>query len=175
MERTALLILNAQQEFIDRHPHHRKKLLERLDALVQTARKSKIDVLYIQRSDKDLVEGTAAWALAAPLCVGEGETVLHAAHHSAFRDTALREHLDARGIRTLIVAGLQTEYSIDTTCKVAAEYGYSVIIPAGATSTYNSCFSRARALIEYYEEGIWAGRDAAVLPFDDVVKQMKTP
>ncbi|MFI3169127.1 MAG: isochorismatase family protein [Faecalibacterium sp.] len=172
MERTAVLILDVQNALIQKHPYHPKKFLERMGALVDAARANKIEVIYLQQTDKERPEGSEAWALAAPLSPLPEEKCFKKHFSSAFHESSLREYLDSRDIRTLILAGLETEYSVDATCKVAYEYGFSVIIPAQGTTTFDTCFAQAKRTIAFYEEAIWAGRYAAVLPFKDVLKQM---
>ncbi len=172
MNRTAVLILDVQNALIEKHPYHPKKFMERMTALIDAARANKTEVIYLQQTDKERPEGSEAWALAAPLAPLPTEKTFQKKCSSAFRETGLKEYLDSRGIRTLILAGLETEFSVDTTCKIAAEYGYSVIIPAQGTTTFDSCFARAKQTIAWYEEGIWAGRYAAVLPFKEVLKQL---
>ncbi len=172
MERTAVLILDVQHGLMEKHPYHRKKFIETITQLIDGARQNKTEVIYLQQTDKELPEGSEAWALAAPLAPLPHEKVFQKQYGSAFRESPLKAYLDANGIRTLILAGLETEYSVDATCKVAFEYGYSVLIPAGGTTTFDTCFSRAKQTIAWYEEGIWAGRDAAVLPLKNLLKQL---
>ncbi len=174
MEHTAVLILDTQNALIKKHPYHTKKFLERMGALVETARTNKTEVIYLQHTDKERPEGSEAWAVAPAIAPLPEEKIVCKYFSSAFRESELREYLEARGIRTLILAGLETEYSIDTTCKVAYEFGFSVIIPAQGTTTFDTCFARAKQTIAFYEEAIWAGRYAAVLPFKDVLKQLAT-
>ncbi len=172
MEHTAVLILDVQNASIEKHPYHPKKFLARMEALIDTARANKTEVIYLQHTDKERPADSEAWALAAPLAPLPEEKTFCKHFSSAFRESGLREYLEEREIRTLILAGLETEYSVDTTCKVACEFGFSVIIPAQGTTTFDSCFARAKHTIAFYEEVIWAGRYAAVLPFQDVLNQL---
>lgn len=172
MESTAVLILDVQNALLKKRPYHPKKFLERMQTLIDGAHANRTEVIYLQQTDKERPEGSEGWALAAPLAPLPEEKVFLKRFSSAFRETALQEYLAERGIRTLILAGLETEFSVDTTCKVAAEYGYSVIIPSQCTTTFDTCFARAKHTIQYYEEGIWAGRYAAILPLKDVLKQL---
>jgi len=54
----------------------------------------------------------------------------------AFHQTNLAGVLAARGIDRLVLAGMQTEYCIDTTCRRACSQGYQVVLAADAHSTY---------------------------------------
>ncbi len=172
MEHTAVLILDVQNALMEKHPYHPKKFLERMEALIDTARLNNTEVIFLQHTDKERPEGSEAWQIAAPIAPLPEEKTMLKHFSSAFRESELRKYLQERGIRTLILAGLETEYSIDVTCKVACEFGFSVIIPAQGTTTFDTCFGRAKQTIAFYEEAIWAGRYAAVLPFKEVLKQL---
>ena len=52
----------------------------------------------------------------------------------AFHETNLHSELESRGIRKLVIAGLQTEYCIDTTCRRASSLGYDIILVENAHS-----------------------------------------
>ena len=72
-------------------------------------------------------------------------------------------------ITDLILMGMQTEYCIDATCKAAFELGYGVVIPTGATTTYDNEFMSGEATVRFYEEKIWAGRFADLMPAEAVL------
>ena len=67
---------------------------------------------------------------------------------------------------------MQTEYCIDTTCKVAFEYGYRLIIPQNTTTTYDNQMFSGETLIKYYEHEIWANRFAQVIPVSKVIEKL---
>jgi nicotinamidase-related amidase len=46
----------------------------------------------------------------------------------AFHKTNLHQKLKSKGIEKLVIAGLQTEYCIDTTCRRAYSLGYEVVL-----------------------------------------------
>lgn len=71
----------------------------------------------------------------------------------------------------LVLAGLQTEYCIDATCKAAFEHGYEVIIPRGTVTTFDNDFCLGEDLTKYYEERIWNHRFVEVLPVVEVVAE----
>ena len=87
----------------------------------------------------------------------------------------MKEYLDGKGIGTIILVGMQTEYCIDTTCKVAFEYGYKVIIPRGATTTFDNPPIAAAALCEFYENKVCGGGFAEVLPAERVLNRHDFP
>jgi nicotinamidase-related amidase len=65
-----------------------------------------------------------------------GEPVIHKKVNSAFIGTDLKARLDAEGIRTVVIAGLITQYCVSTTARMAGNYGYHTIVIADATAAF---------------------------------------
>jgi len=80
--------------------------------------------------------------------------------------------LTGKGINTLILVGMQTDYCIDTTCKVAFEYGYEVIIPRGANSTVDQGLMTGQQIHDYYVDKIWDKRFAQVVEMDEMMRKL---
>lgn len=58
--------------------------------------------------------------------------------NSAFYGTPdLADWLDARGIRQVVVAGIQTNMCVETTARMAGNLGYEVLVPLDATHTFD--------------------------------------
>ena len=68
----------------------------------------------------------------------------------SFHETNLHHQLGLRGIKKLIIGGLQTEYCIDTTCRRAVSLGYYVILVQDAHSTWDSPYFTAQQIIEHH-------------------------
>src|SRR5690348_8081219 len=147
---TALLILDAQVNMFDAALYDGAALLERLRTLLDRARTAQIPVVFVQNSggpgDPD-EPGTAGWALHPALPVEPADLVIEKRNPDAFEGTSLQQELAARGIRALVVAGMQTELCIDATCRRAAALGYDVTLVADSHSTFNSSSLRAADII----------------------------
>ena len=83
------------------------------------------------------------------------------------KETGLKEYLDQQGIEQLVLCGMQTEYCVDTSVKVGFEYGYKLVIPEGAVTTFDGEDIPAETLNEFYEN-IWAERFADVLDYKSI-------
>jgi nicotinamidase-related amidase len=71
---------------------------------------------------------------------------------SCFRDTELQQQLKQKGIKRLIIAGMKTEFCVDTTCRAAAEQGFAaVLIPDAHTTVDNGYFS-AQQIIDHHNK-----------------------
>ncbi len=66
----------------------------------------------------------------------EGEPVLVKTSRNAFTTTNLAQVLTERGIRQIVVCGIQTEQCCETTARLAADLGYAVTFVTDATATF---------------------------------------
>jgi len=87
--------------------------------------------------------------LVAPV---EGDVVVQKKTPDAFHETNLHHELESRGIKKLIIAGLQTEYCIDTTCRRAFILGYDAILVRDAHSTWDSPLLTAQQIIGHHNQ-----------------------
>jgi nicotinamidase-related amidase len=65
----------------------------------------------------------------------EDEAVVDKRHSSAFQDTTLHERLQRSEIDTLVIAGMQTEYCVDSARRAAAANGYRVVLASDGHTT----------------------------------------
>jgi nicotinamidase-related amidase len=65
-------------------------------------------------------------------------------------------------VDTLILVGMQTEYCIDTTCRVAFEMGYRVVVPEMTNTTCDNGELGAKQIYEYHNRRIFVDRFAAL-------------
>lgn len=172
MRDIALLVVDVQKGLIDDHPYREIELLEEICALIGRARANEVEVLYVRHCEDDpkgLFPGSPAWQVHPAIAPLEGERVFDKRFSSAFKDTGLGEYLRDKGLKTLVISGMQTEYCIDATLKSAFERGYKVYMPEGGSTTYDNRLFTADRLVEYYEKDIWNGRFADVLPLDEAL------
>jgi nicotinamidase-related amidase len=60
--------------------------------------------------------------------------------------------LKSKNVRKLVVAGLQTEYCVDTTCRRAYSLGYEVVLVRDAHRTWDSGNLSASQIIDHYNK-----------------------
>jgi nicotinamidase-related amidase len=68
---------------------------------------------------------------------GPEELVIEKSVPSLFHDTPADARLRARGIRTLVLAGVATEQGIDFTSRHALAHGYFVVVAEDAVGSYS--------------------------------------
>lgn len=135
-------------------PYKDKELIESINQLIAKARISSTPVIFIQHNDngKDslLRSNTDGWLIHPAVENLEEDIYIQKNHPDSFQDTRLQKELESRGIRTLFITGLQTEYCIDTTCRSAYNLGYEVILIEDGHSTYDSEYLSAEQIINHH-------------------------
>lgn len=155
MSDTALLIIDMQVgNFSEPDPVYTgDELLARVKNLIVRARAAQRQIVYVQNSggsgDPD-EHGTPGWEIHPSIAPVEGDVVIQKRTPDAFHETKLHHELRSRGIEKLVIAGLQTEYCIDTTCRRAFSLGYDVVLVKDAHSTWNSPHLTAQQIIEHH-------------------------
>ena len=75
----------------------------------------------------------------------------------AFYQTTLKVELAAKDIEQLVIAGIQTDYCVDTTCRRATSEGYPVTLVSDAHSTWGDSGLSAQQIIDHHNQvlGNW--------------------
>lgn len=176
MSNTVLLVVDVQTALIEGHPYNERNVVDNIKRLISAARDNGKEVIYVRHDDgkgEELEYGNAGWQIYYELTPYNNEKLFDKRYNSAFLKTGLKEYLDSRGIDTIILVGLQTEYCIDTTCKCAFEYGYKIIIPEETNTTFDNRYLSGKDLYEFYNYTIWNKRFASVLSVEQVIGIMK--
>ncbi len=177
MSKTALLIIDVQEcNFADAEPVYRgSELLANINTLVTRARAAGVLVIYVQHcGEKGAIDepGTAGWEIHAAVHPVKGDIIIRKHHPDAFQDTDLRDELESRSVRKLVIAGIQTEYCVDTTCRRAYSLGYNVTLVTDAHSTWDSDQLSAAQIIAHHNEvlGGWFAelKETDEIQFNDI-------
>ncbi len=151
--KTALLLIDVQQGMFGPNEvcHEPERLLANAANLLARARAAGVPVFHVQHCEESgFVPGSPPWQIRPEVAPREGEPVTEKWACSSFYDTRLDERLRAGGIGRLLIAGLQTEFCIDTACRVAQSLGYKVTLAADAHSTMDSPTLKADQIIHHH-------------------------
>ena len=144
-------------------PELQDRVLSNITVLLRKARSSGTPVFFIQHDGPKghpLEAETAAWAIHPAILPLSGEPVIRKKASDSFFETRLAEELKAGEISHLIIAGAQTEYCVDTTCRRAVTLGYDVALVADAQLTADSSVLTAAQIIAHHNlllDGFAAG------------------
>lgn len=174
MEKTALMVIDVQNTLVSANPFAFDEIIGNVKKLINTCRKNNVEVIYVQHYDDDeLKPKSKGWEIYNEISPAVGEKVISKSFNSSFKNTELKEYLNKKGIEQLIITGMQTEYCIDTTCKVAFEYGYKLIIPEKTNTTFDNGKILAKDLYEFYNFNIFRGRFGVVESVEDTMKRIE--
>jgi nicotinamidase-related amidase len=75
------------------------------------------------------------WMEFVPGLAEEGDIRIHKRQWGAFTGTPLDLHLRRRGISTIVLAGIATNFGVESTARHAWELGYDIVIAEDATTS----------------------------------------
>ncbi|NIK71675.1 cysteine hydrolase family protein [Paenibacillus sp. BK720] len=152
---TALMVIDVQNGmFLEDYPiHEEEQLLNRIQLLLAKARESHNPVIYVQHNEEEgapLETHTPGWEIHTAIAPAAQDLIIQKHVPDSFRETNLQDELAARGIKKLVLSGLQTDLCVDATCRRAVELGYDVIVVKDAHSTCGQGSRSAEKIIEEY-------------------------
>jgi nicotinamidase-related amidase len=160
----ALVLIDIQQgmfgpEFVCHEP---ARLLANAAELLARARGAGVSVFHVQHCENEgpLAHRSAGWQIHPGVAPRAGEPVIQKWACSSFYRTDLDARLRAAGVDQLVLAGLQTEFCVDTACRVAQTLGYGVTLVSDAHSTFDNPVLKADRVIAHHNlvlAGILAG------------------
>ena len=180
---TALLIVDVQLGmFEDSDPVYRGDvLLATISDLIARARVAGLPVIHIQHcggENHPLKPDAPGWPIHPAVAPAEGDLVIHKRHPDSFQETDLQHELETRGIKHLIVTGIQTEYCVDTTCRRAYSLGYDVTLVQDAHSTWDTENLKAAQIVAHHNQvlGGWfvTLKAASEIEFDKSCKLLSS-
>jgi nicotinamidase-related amidase len=136
---TALLVVDVQRDLVDGLPAPRRRaFVETVRSLVADARGAGVAVIYVRHDGgaDELTPQTPGWQIAAEIGPLEGDPIVEKRFRDAFRETNLAGVLADRGIDHIVVAGMQSEFCIDSTIREAERRGYRVTLVEDGHATF---------------------------------------
>lgn len=154
---TGLVIIDLQRAMFESGlaPHDADGVLGRVAGLIARARAEGVPLIFVQHDGgpgDDLEHGKPGWEYHPAVAPAAGEPVIEKTRCSAFYRTDLDRILRDKGIDRLVVAGMQTEYCVDTTCRAAADLGYQVVLVEDGHSTFDSEALPAAKIVAHHNQ-----------------------
>jgi nicotinamidase-related amidase len=152
---TALLLVDIQQCMFTPPlvPYQGDAVVARIAALLARARARRAPIFHVQHEGGEgsgLAKGSPGWAHHPAVAPRAGEPVVEKRHSSAFHATELHAQLTRSGIDHLVIAGLQTEYCVDSACRTAVALGYRVTLVADGHTTFDTPILPAVQIIAHH-------------------------
>jgi len=149
MSKRAIIVVDLQNEYLATG----KLPLVGIDAatanavrVIAYARAKGVPVLHVRHesasSDAPIFvrgsDGVRIMAAVAP--IGD-EPVIVKNHVNSFRDTDLKQQLEARGIEDVVVVGAMSHMCVDAVVRASADMGYAVTVLHDACATRDLAFN----------------------------------
>lgn len=159
MKSSALVIVDGQLGMFESPVippvHDATRLLAAIPRLLGRARVEGFPVIYIQHcggKGHPLEEGIPQWAIHPAIQPMADEPVIKKHYCDSFYKTELHDVLQAKSVRELIIAGIQSEFCVDTACRRAFSLGYEVTLVEDGHSTWDNRILTAQQIISHHNE-----------------------
>lgn len=169
----ALVIIDVQAGILPAKGTERPAVRQRFDevrrrifGLVGEARRQGVPIIFVQHAGEPghrLETGTPGWEICGDLGRTADDLVVGKTACDSFYKTDLQAVLAGRGVRHLVVAGLMTQYCVDTTCRRAVSLGYDVTLVADAHTTADMPSLTVEQIVDHHNtllDGFDAGNAA---------------
>ncbi|WP_449467870.1 cysteine hydrolase family protein [Stenotrophomonas humi] len=149
MSHRAVIVIDLQNEYLPTG----KLPLTGIEAAVANAvmviadaRTKGIPVLHVRHESASpeapvFVPGTDAVAIQAAVAPANDEPVIVKNFVNAFRDTDLKQQLESRGIKEVVIIGAMSHMCVDAGVRAAADMGYTVTVLHDACATLDLEFN----------------------------------
>ena len=158
---TALLVIDMQQALCSgaEAAFDIARVIDNVNSLSQRVRAAGLPVVLVQHEEAGgpMQHGSAGWALADGLLTDSTDVRVRKTTPNSFHGTELQRLLQQRGVKRLVVCGLQTEFCVDTTVRQALALGYDVVLAADAHSTTDGAITAAQAIAHHIRTLGWMG------------------
>ncbi|AZF58651.1 cysteine hydrolase family protein [Pseudomonas sp. R11-23-07] len=154
----ALLIIDMQTGLYDgpHKPFERERVLHTINQLIRRARTAGAPIFVARHTGpagSSIAAGSPLWQLWSGLEVDESRDYLFdKTRPSCFLGTDLAQQLKQAQVDELVIVGMKTQFCVDTTCRVAIELGFSVMLPEDAHTCMDTPALTAKAIIDHHNE-----------------------
>jgi len=139
----ALIVIDVQESFRARplwRALNNPDLVDNVHRLVEAARAAGDRVIWVLHeepgSDGEFDPANGLVRVLDELKPAADETIVRKTSHNAFTTTNLQQVLTEARITELAVCGIRTEQCVETTTRVASDFGYAVTFLTDATGTF---------------------------------------
>ncbi|MCX7175472.1 MAG: cysteine hydrolase family protein [Proteobacteria bacterium] len=153
---SALLIIDVQQVLCsgEYEAFEFKRVINRINLVARKVREAGATVVVIQHESVGgpMDYGSEGWTLAPGLEALPTDTYVRKTATDSFHNTNLQAVLQARGVKNLVICGLQSEFCVDTTTRRALALGYPVTLISDGHSTMDNAVLSAAQISAHHNE-----------------------
>ncbi len=138
--KTALIIVDIQNDYFPGGKHELWRPVEaaqQASRLLALFRQKSLQVVHVQHlaikpGATFFIPDTLGAEIHPTVAPRSGETVVIKHYPNSFRETALLDCLNGRGIQRLVICGMQTNMCIDATTRAAADLSFDCLVAGDA-------------------------------------------
>lgn len=137
MNKRALIVIDMQGGLVP-GAYREDELVSTINKLAQRARAAGVPVVFVQHNHatyEPMMRGNPGWEIFAALEQAPEDLRVEKDSSDAFHNTTLAPDLHELEVDEIVVTGMQTEYCVDTTCRIALSRGFDVLLVADGHST----------------------------------------
>lgn len=143
MSKHAVVVVDLQNEYL---PSGKLSLVgiesavQQAARVIADARAKQVPVIHVRHEARDAAApifqpGSVNVEIIVQVAPQAGELVITKNYPNSFRDTSLKQALEAQGIEAVTVIGAMSHMCIDATARAAADFGYPVTVVHDACAT----------------------------------------
>lgn len=180
---SALLVIDAQDSFRAGGKWDRRSNVDfekNVSALIDAFRRYSLPVLYFLHTDDDpgFERTSPHYKLMDFIAPRENEPLIHKDTRNVFTSTGLPALLLEKGVRRVVITGIQMEQCCETSARVAADLGYAVDFVTEATMTFpiRNAATGSELSVEAIRERteyVLRGRFASISSVASLVEEME--
>ncbi|WP_413795478.1 MULTISPECIES: cysteine hydrolase family protein [unclassified Pseudomonas] len=151
----ALLILDMQVGLFHGpdKPWAGEVLLDTLNALLTKARNAAAPIFlarHVGPPGSPIEPGSPLTQLLPELRLAGNEVIFEKSRPNAFAMTGLVEQLRACGAEGVVIAGMKTQYCVDSTCRAARDLGFDAVLIADGHTCADTPDVKAPVIIAHH-------------------------
>ncbi|POA19337.1 cysteine hydrolase [Pseudomonas sp. FW300-N1A1] len=167
----ALLILDMQVGLVHGpdKPWRGEALLNTLNSLLSKARKAGAPIFlarHIGPAGSPIEPGSPMTQLVPELVLQGDEVVFEKTRPNAFATTDLAAWLHACGSQGVVIAGMKTQYCVDSTCRAARDLGFDAVLIADGHTCIDTPALKAKDIVAHHNATL-AGPFCRVVQAED--------
>lgn len=152
-KKTALVLIDLQYAIVGRdvQPYAAKDVVERSRRMAEALRSKGGTVVYVHVNLQDFTQPQADEPTQLPKDIPavaseivpeagkqDGDLVITKRHWGAFAQTNLEAELRARGVETIVLAGIATNIGVESTFRQGTGLGFAFVVVEDACATFSA-------------------------------------
>ena len=151
----ALLILDMQVGLFHgpEKPWAGEALLSTLNSLLNKARTAGAPIFlarHVGPPGSPIEPGSPLTQLVQELLLQGEEVVFNKSRPNAFAMTDLADRLKACGSQGVVIAGMKTQYCVDSTCRAARDLGFDAVLIADGHTCTDTPVLKAESIVAHH-------------------------